>query len=120
MPCIPEAEAHICVMSDGSRLRLLSLASQGGVDGGFPALCCGERSFVGVIRSLSPEPYRFSDSRDQPLRTTVGTWPLCMSGMNIFSEACSGAGNYIEGIMCACIGGWGAQGYHFLQARAGH
>lgn len=70
-----------------TRAPLLSLASQGGVDGGFPALCCEERSFVGGIRSLSPESYRFSDSREQPLRTTVRTWPLCMNGMNISSEA---------------------------------
>lgn len=41
-----------------TRAPLLSLASQGGVDGGFPALCCEERSFVGGIRGLSPESYR--------------------------------------------------------------
>lgn len=74
----PRAQGtHICnVRRLQTWAPLLSLTSLCGVDGCFPALCCGERSFVGGIRSLSPESHRFSDTRDQPLRTIDRTWPL--------------------------------------------
>lgn len=65
---------HLCsVRRLQMQAPLMILASQCGVDGGLPDLCCQGRSFVG---SLCPESHRFSDSRDQPLRT----WPVCVSG----------------------------------------